>query len=52
VAENGPFYILTVFVLSYVTAELGLAENVGLVGTLALREAGDLAHSVDVLEVL
>ena len=34
VAKNGPFYILTGFVLSYVTAELGLAENVGLVGVL------------------
>jgi MFS transporter, MHS family, shikimate and dehydroshikimate transport protein len=40
VAENGPFYILTVFVLSYVTAELGLAENVGLVGVLIAAAIG------------
>ena len=40
VAENGPFYILTVFVLSYVTAELGLPENVGLVGVLIAATIG------------
>ena len=40
VAENGPFYILTVFVLSYVTAELRLAENVGLVGVLIAAAIG------------
>jgi metabolite-proton symporter len=40
VAENGPFYILTVFVLSYVTAELGLSENVGLVGVLIAAAIG------------
>jgi len=40
VAENGPFHILTVFVLSYVTAELGLGENVGLVGVLIAAAIG------------
>jgi MFS transporter, MHS family, shikimate and dehydroshikimate transport protein len=40
IAENGPFYILTVFVLSYVTAELGLGENVGLVGVLIAAAIG------------
>src|SRR5919206_664754 len=40
VAENGPFYILTVFVLSYITAELGLAENVGLIGVLIAAAIG------------
>jgi MFS family permease len=40
VAENGPFYILTVFVLSYVTAELGLGENAGLIGVLIAAAIG------------
>src|SRR5215208_567790 len=40
VAENGPFYILTVFVLSYITAELGLGENVGLIGVLIAAAIG------------
>ena len=40
VAENGPFYILTVFVLSYITAELGLAENTGLIGVLIAAAIG------------
>ena len=40
VAENGPFYILTVFVLSYVTAELGLAESTGLIGVLIAAAIG------------
>jgi MFS transporter, MHS family, shikimate and dehydroshikimate transport protein len=40
IAENGPFYILTVFVLSYITAELGLGENVGLVGVLIAAAIG------------
>jgi MFS family permease len=40
VAENGPFYILTVFVLSYITAQLGLAENVGLIGVLIAAAIG------------
>jgi MFS family permease len=40
VAENGPFYILTVFVLAYVTEELGLAENTGLIGVLIAAAIG------------
>ena len=40
IAENGPFYILTVFVLSYITAELGLEENVGLIGVLIAAAIG------------
>ena len=40
VAENGPFYILTVFVLAYVTEELGLEENTGLIGVLIAAAIG------------
>jgi MFS transporter, MHS family, shikimate and dehydroshikimate transport protein len=40
VAENGPFYILTVFVLSYITAELGLGESTGLIGVLIAAAIG------------
>jgi MHS family shikimate/dehydroshikimate transporter-like MFS transporter len=40
VAENGPFYILTVFVLSYITAELGLEESTGLIGVLIAAAIG------------
>jgi MFS transporter, MHS family, shikimate and dehydroshikimate transport protein len=40
VAENGPFYILTVFVLSYITAELGLEESTGLIGVLIAATIG------------
>jgi MHS family shikimate/dehydroshikimate transporter-like MFS transporter len=34
IAENGIFYILTVFVLTYITEELGLSRNVGLIGVI------------------
>ena len=34
IAENGIFYILTVFVLSYITEELGLSRNTGLIGVI------------------
>jgi MFS transporter, MHS family, shikimate and dehydroshikimate transport protein len=34
IAENGIFYILTVFVLAYITEELGLSRNVGLIGVI------------------
>src|SRR5215213_3738532 len=40
IAENGTFYVLTVFVLTYITAELGLGENVGLVGVLIAAAIG------------
>jgi MHS family shikimate/dehydroshikimate transporter-like MFS transporter len=34
IAENGTFYVLTVFVLSYVATELGMDRNIGLIGVL------------------
>jgi metabolite-proton symporter len=34
IAENGTFYILTAFVLTYVTQELGLEQEVGLRGVI------------------
>ncbi|MDQ3834150.1 MAG: MHS family MFS transporter, partial [Actinomycetota bacterium] len=34
IAENGIFYILTVFVLSYITEHLGLSRNTGLIGVI------------------
>ena len=40
VAENGTFYVLTVFVLSYVATELALDRNVGLYGVLIAATIG------------
>jgi MFS transporter, MHS family, shikimate and dehydroshikimate transport protein len=40
VAENGTFYVLTVFVLSYVAGELALDRNVGLYGVLIAATIG------------
>jgi MFS transporter, MHS family, shikimate and dehydroshikimate transport protein len=34
IAENGNFYIITVFVLDYVTKDLGLSKSVGLWGVI------------------
>ena len=34
VAENGTFYVLTVFVLAYIEGELGMDPNTGLVGVI------------------
>jgi MFS transporter, MHS family, shikimate and dehydroshikimate transport protein len=39
-AENGTFYVLTVFVLSYVAGELALDRNVGLYGVLIAATIG------------
>lgn len=39
-AENGTFYVLTVFSLSYVTVELGLTRNTGLIGVLIASGIG------------
>jgi MHS family shikimate/dehydroshikimate transporter-like MFS transporter len=39
-AENGTFYVLTVFVLSYVADELALDRNVGLYGVLIAAAIG------------
>jgi len=39
-AENGTFYVLTVFVLSYVATELALDRNVGLYGVLIAATIG------------
>ena len=40
IAENGTFYVLTVFVLSYVAGELALDRNVGLIGVLIAAAIG------------
>jgi MFS transporter, MHS family, shikimate and dehydroshikimate transport protein len=40
VAENGTFYILTAFVLSYITAELGLEQGTGLTGVIIAATIG------------
>jgi MHS family shikimate/dehydroshikimate transporter-like MFS transporter len=40
VAENGTFYILTAFVLTYITAELGLEEGTGLRGVIIAATIG------------
>ncbi len=40
IAENGTFYVLTVFVLSYVAGELALDRNVGLYGVLIAATIG------------
>lgn len=40
IAENGTFYVLTVFVLSYVAGELALDRNVGLIGVLIAATIG------------
>jgi metabolite-proton symporter len=40
IAENGTFYVLTVFVLSYVAGELALDRNVGLYGVLIAAAIG------------
>ena len=39
-AENGTFYVLTVFVLSYVVEELGKPESVGLTGVIIAAAIG------------
>jgi MHS family shikimate/dehydroshikimate transporter-like MFS transporter len=43
IAENGTFYVLTVFVLSYVAGELALDRNVGLIGVLIAATIGLLS---------
>jgi MFS transporter, MHS family, shikimate and dehydroshikimate transport protein len=40
IAENGTFYVLTVFVLSYITQQLKLARGVGLTGVLIASALG------------
>src|SRR5918997_2134689 len=40
IAENGTFYILTAFVLSYITAELGLEQGTGLRGVIIAAAIG------------
>jgi MFS transporter, MHS family, shikimate and dehydroshikimate transport protein len=40
VAENGTFYITTVFVLTYITATLGLEQNTGLTGVIIASAIG------------
>ena len=39
-AENGTFYVLTVFVLTYVTGELGKENSVGLTGVIIAAAIG------------
>ncbi len=39
-AENGTFYITTVFVLTYITTALGLEQNVGLTGVIIASAIG------------
>jgi hypothetical protein len=39
-AENGTFYITTVFVLTYITATLGLEQGVGLRGVIIASAIG------------
>ena len=40
IAENGTFYILTAFVLTYVVQEVGLEQNVGLRGVIIAAAIG------------
>ncbi|MCA3749280.1 MAG: MFS transporter, partial [Rubrobacter sp.] len=40
IAENGTFYVLTVFVLSYVTGQLGLDQSVGQIGVIIAAAIG------------
>jgi MHS family shikimate/dehydroshikimate transporter-like MFS transporter len=40
IAENGTFYVLTVFVLTYVAGQLGLDQNTGLIGVLIAAALG------------
>ncbi len=40
IAENGTFYVLTVFVLTYVAGELGMDQNTGLIGVLIAATIG------------
>jgi MHS family shikimate/dehydroshikimate transporter-like MFS transporter len=40
IAENGTFYILTAFVLTYVVEEVGLEQNVGLRGVIIAAAIG------------
>jgi MFS transporter, MHS family, shikimate and dehydroshikimate transport protein len=40
IAENGTFYILTAFVLTYVVQEVGLEQNVGLTGVIIAAAIG------------
>ncbi|CAN5284605.1 MFS transporter [soil metagenome] len=40
VAENGTFYVLTVFVLSYIAGQLGMDQNTGLIGVLIAATIG------------
>jgi len=40
IAENGTFYILTAFVLTYITQQLGLEQNTGLIGVLIAATIG------------
>ncbi|MDP9455384.1 MAG: MHS family MFS transporter [Actinomycetota bacterium] len=39
-AENGTFYVITVFSLAYITTELGLERNIGLVGVIIASAIG------------
>ncbi|MDQ4063251.1 MAG: MHS family MFS transporter [Actinomycetota bacterium] len=40
IAENGTFYVLTVFVLTYVAGQLGMDQNTGLIGVLIAATIG------------
>jgi MHS family shikimate/dehydroshikimate transporter-like MFS transporter len=40
VAENGTFYVLTVFVLAYIEGELGMEQSTGLVGVIIAAAIG------------
>lgn len=40
VAENGTFYVTTVFVLTYITTSLGLEQNTGLTGVIIASAIG------------
>ena len=40
VAENGTFYVLTVFVLAYIEGELGMEQSTGLVGVIIAATIG------------
>lgn len=39
-AENGTFYVITVFSLAYITTELGLERNTGLIGVIIASTIG------------
>ena len=40
VAENGTFYVLTVFVLAYIEGELGMEQSTGLIGVIIAAAIG------------